>query len=113
MEMGLISDKVAKSKYGVVIESVGSFYTVNDEKTAKLRSQGSVNEKHEIDLGANRDHFERHWPEEVMDQLIEKLQTLAPTERWNKKVLIQNYLKERLQDHPVSIADIDEAWHHA
>ncbi|QGH36159.1 hydantoinase B/oxoprolinase family protein [Gracilibacillus salitolerans] len=114
VEMGLISVEKAQRNYGVILETDGSSNTliINQEKTAQLRDQFLQKRTNEIDLGSNREQFEQHWPEVVMDQLIEKLHTLPPNERWHQKVAIQNYLKDKLQDQPVTLKDLEEAWNH-
>ncbi len=112
VEMGLMSIESAKAKYHVEIESDGLSYTINHEKTVMLRNQPE-HEQQQMDLGRSRNTFEQHWPQEVMDQFIKKLHTLPPKERWNKKIIIQDYLKQKLQGHPVSMNDINEAWQNA
>ncbi|MGN8646504.1 hydantoinase B/oxoprolinase family protein [Gracilibacillus sp. HCP3S3_G5_1] len=112
VQKGLLSIETAKKDYSVVIEQdeETNKLVLNQEKTSDLRKNIRNMDIAKIDYGTSRQQFERHWPEEIMDYLMEKLRTLPATERWHKKVLIQDYLAKQLKGEKIAMKDVDDAW---
>ncbi|MCQ6561284.1 hydantoinase B/oxoprolinase family protein [Paenibacillus mendelii] len=96
IESGLLSRERAEQYYGVVVQEGNEERTlrVDEQATKELRQSKTGGKPSTWDFGDAREAYEAHWTPEASNTLARLLHQLPSTQRWHRKQLVHDKLRD-------------------